>query len=73
MGFVVATDARNQRELWRKRIYKVKINRSRERDVQDVFITSLAVRDNALLVANERGEHFSLNLSNHKVARKSAD
>jgi hypothetical protein len=69
MGYVVATDAQSHRELWRERIYTVKIKPTLERDVQDVFITSLAVQGAVLIVANERGERFSLNLSSRKVTR----
>jgi hypothetical protein len=44
MGFVVASDASSGRELWRQRIYRISVNPSLERDVQDVFITSLTLR-----------------------------
>src|SRR4051812_30586840 len=63
MGFVVARDAKSQRELWRQRIYTIKFNPSRERDVQDVFITSLRLRGNSLLITNEHGERYALDLS----------
>ena len=69
MGFLVATDTRSHRELWRKRIYAVHVNPLLERDVQDVFITSLVVERGALLISNERGELFTLDLATRKVAR----
>ena len=71
MGFVVAFDASSHRELWRQRIYRIRVNPSLERDVQDVFITSLTLRGGSLVIANERGERYALDLSTRKVTRES--
>ncbi len=70
MGFVVAFDASSGRELWRQCIYRVRVDPSLERDVQDVFITSLTLRDGSLVIANERGERYALDLSTRKVTRE---
>ena len=70
MGFVVAKDLKSGRELWRVRIYEVRVDPKLERDVQDVFITSLEVKDGILLVTNERGEKYALDLKTHKVTRQ---
>ena len=43
MGFVIATDTQTHQELWRERIYRPIIDPSLERDVQEVFIASLAI------------------------------
>jgi outer membrane protein assembly factor BamB len=67
MGFVVATDAGANKELWRVRIYEVRMDPKLERDVQDIFITSLAVKDGTLLITNERGEKYALDLKTRKV------
>jgi hypothetical protein len=69
MGFVVARNASSGKELWRQRIYDIPIDPARERDVQDVFITSLRARRDTLLVRNERGEVFVLDLRTRKVTR----
>jgi hypothetical protein len=69
MGFVVATDISSGKELWRQRIYRVPIKPTLERDVQWVFITSLSRHDHSLLISNERGEHFTLDLTTRKVVR----
>jgi outer membrane protein assembly factor BamB len=71
MGFVVASDALSGRELWRQRIYRISVNPSLERDVQDVFITSLTLRGGSLVIANEHGERYALDLSTRKVTRES--
>jgi hypothetical protein len=70
VGVVIATDASSGRELWRQRIYAIPYDRKLEQDVQDVFITSLKRRGNVLLIANERGERFALDLSTRKVTRE---
>lgn len=71
MGFIVASDASSGRELWRQRIYRISFNPSLERDVQDVFITSLTLRSGSLVIANEHGERYAVNLSTRKVTRES--
>ena len=71
MGFVVAFDASSGRELWRQRIYQVRVDPSLERDVQDVFITSLTLRGGSLVIANEHGERYALDLATRKVTRES--
>jgi len=70
MGFVVATDTRDRKELWRTRVYTVHANPFLERDVQDVFITSLTLEGHRLLVTNERGEVFALDLTTRKVTKR---
>ena len=71
MGFVVAFDASSRRELWRQRIYRIRFDPSLERDVQDLFITSLTVRGGSLVIANEHGDRYALDLSTRKVTRES--
>src|SRR3954462_11641460 len=70
VGVVIATDASSSRELWRQRIYAIRHDRTLEQDVQDVFITSLKRRGNVLLITNERGELFVLDLATRKVTRE---
>jgi hypothetical protein len=69
MGFVVARKVSSGQELWRQRIYTIRINPALERDVQDVFITSLRARGGAILIMNERGERFVLDLETRHVIR----
>ncbi len=71
MGFVVASDAASGRELWRQRIYSIRLEPALERDVQDVFITSLRRRGRVLIITNERGAVFLLDLRTRKVTRES--
>lgn len=70
MGFVIATGISSGKELWRVRIYEVRVDPNLERDVQDVFITSLTLREDALIITNERGEKYALDLKTRKVTRQ---
>lgn len=70
MGFVVATDTISRKELWRVRIYTVRIDPALERDVQDVFITSLSLEHGALVITNESRDSYTLNLATHKVTKR---
>jgi hypothetical protein len=69
MGFIIATDTRTRREIWRKRIYRVRIDPALERDVQDVFITSLTLVDGTLVITDERGRRYALELTTRRVTR----
>ena len=60
MGFVVATDKKTGRELWRQRIYKILRDPGLESEVQDVFINGLELVNGRLLIRNERGKVFLL-------------
>lgn len=70
MGLVVATDVKTRKELWRERIYTVRIDPALERDVQDIFITALALEHGALVITNESGESYTLDLVTRKVTRR---
>lgn len=70
MGFVVATDTASRKELWRERIYAVRIDPKLEEDVQHVFIASLAIEGGALIITNERGESYTLDLATRRVTKR---
>ncbi len=69
MGYVVATEVGTGREVWRVRIYRVFYNPFLETDVQDVHITSLVVSGNTLLITNEDGGKYMLDLASRKVTK----
>ena len=73
IGFVQAWDVAEKKLLWEKRIYSMKYIPSLERDVQWVFITGLELREGLLLVTNERGDRYSLDLKSKKVKKVKAD
>ena len=69
-GFVEAFDARTKKKLRTIKVYEIKRDPKLEKDVQDVFITSLAIEKDVLVVVNERDERFEVDLKSHKVIRK---
>jgi hypothetical protein len=68
-GHVVAIDEASGRELWVRQVYRIRYDRSLEGDKQDVFITGLTVLPaaHALLIENERGARYRLDLRTRKV------
>jgi len=62
MNSVEAVNLASQQKLWRTRAYFVWYDPFAEKDVQDIFITSLAVQNGKLLVTNEAGKSYWLNL-----------
>ncbi|HVE17408.1 MAG TPA: hypothetical protein VNB29_11775 [Chthoniobacterales bacterium] len=67
MGVVEAFDEASKKKLWEKKIYSVSISPGMETDVQWVFINSMQLKGNALLISNERGEWFALDLTTKAV------
>lgn len=63
-GFLKATDTESGETLWVKRVYTVTVDDSMERDVQDVFFRSMELSSDSrsLLIENERGKHYSVDL-----------
>src|SRR5882672_6131935 len=67
MGHVQAFELSSGRKLWDTKVYDVRIIPLLEEDVQWVFISALQVQDGKLLVRNEAGKSFRLNLSTGRV------
>jgi len=65
MGCIEAHQGRHL--IYRRQIYVVKFDPNLERDVQDVFIKTLKLKDNALIVTNERGHQYRLDLKSLEV------
>lgn len=67
-GCVVAYDNATGAQQWAVQVYCTKIDPNLERDVQDVFISSLALdANNQLQVSNEAGKHFTIDPVTQKV------
>ena len=62
MGCIEAWDTKSNEMIWRRQIYVVKYTVGLERDVQDVFITTLKLKGNTFIVANERKSEYELDL-----------
>jgi hypothetical protein len=61
-GYVQARRADSDELLWDRMVYSVSYDEKLERDAQDVFITGLTLKGGALLVENELGETFEMDL-----------
>jgi hypothetical protein len=66
-GCVVAYDNTSNAMLWFVQVYCTHYDPNLEQDAQDVFITALAVDSAKLLVTNESGRHFALDLASRQV------
>ena len=68
-GHVAAIDEASGRELWVQQVYRIRYDRGLEGDKQDVFITGLTLvpAAHALLIENERGARYRLDLRTRKV------
>ncbi len=62
LGHIQAIDVKTGKKLWDKAIYRVKLQPKLEEDVQWVFIKSMQVKGNRLLIVNEKGQKFTLRL-----------
>jgi len=70
-GYIAAYEEVSNKELWITKIYDVHYKSDMEEDKQDVFITRIKLKNKHLLeVENERGQHFLLDLTTHKVLRE---
>lgn len=69
MGFVVATWLKTKWEIWSKQIYVVKYEYKfgLEKDVQWCFITNLELANGKLIVKNERGDEYELDLNSLEI------
>lgn len=67
MGCVQALSGEKDRMCWMRQIYVVKYDLDLERDVQDVFIKDLTHKDGVLVITNERGHVYHLNLDDLTV------
>jgi hypothetical protein len=66
MGCVVAKTAKGD-TIWFRQVYVVKFNPDLEKDVQDCFITELKVDGGKLIVTNEAGGQFEVDLESLAV------
>jgi hypothetical protein len=63
MGYVVAKDVKTDSTIWEKQVYKINYDKYLETDVQDVFIDSLGLQEDYLIVHTENNKIYRLKLS----------
>jgi hypothetical protein len=69
MNYVLASDSSGH-ELFRVKVFDVPIDPKLEQNVQWVFITELRISGGSLLVKDEKGRCFAVDLTTHVVKRK---
>ena len=67
MGFIEARDLKSGKLIWSRQIYAVKYDPDLEGDVEDVFIKSITVEGNHLIITNERNSKYQLDLNSLEV------
>ncbi len=66
-GHVVAYDQASKQELWRLQVYRTAYDNALEGDVQDVFITSLTIEGDQLIVRDEKRWVHHIDLMRREV------
>jgi hypothetical protein len=66
-GYVEAWDRKTNKKLWEIQVYKIDDDPKLEQDVQDIFITSLTIKNDRLVVVNERKERYEIDLQTRKI------
>lgn len=68
--YVEAWDVETGKMIWELEVYDVKYIPRLEGDVQDKFITYLAIEDGKLIVVNECDDEYEVNLETKAVAKR---
>jgi len=70
-GFLAAYKDGSEERLWRIRVYELQIDPDLEADVQDVYFAKMSASPDGhgLLIDNERGEHFAVDVRTQAVRR----
>ena len=66
-GYIEAVDAVTGAHLWYLRIYETKYIKGKERDVQDVFIVKMGVRDRLLRIKEEYRRVYEVDVCKKSV------
>lgn len=68
-GIIAAVDVATGKELWTLTLYQTRYDPQEEADVQDVFITSLAISKDGkkLLAKSERNKSYEVNLADRSI------
>lgn len=70
-AFVLAKDEKTGKELWKAKLYHVQIDPLKEADVQMIFIKDMLLSGEKLLIQDEAGRCYGLQLATHRVQGES--
>ena len=68
-GCVEARDRKTGKLLWQVEVYQTIYDPNVEMDVQSVYINLLKIDRDKLIVKNERGERYAVDLKSHTVKK----
>lgn len=68
-GYVVASEVSDGKKRWDVTVFRIHMIPFMEQDVQHVYIKHLAIRGAALVVTDEKGREFRVDLKTHKVQK----
>ncbi len=71
-GWLRATQSATNKELWVKQVYQYDIDSTLELDVQEIYFRSMVFDADAtaILIENERGERYSVDLISGESTRQ---
>ena len=70
-GYIEAWDIKTNKKLWELKVYDIKYDPGLERDVQEIYIDSLRIDLGHLIVTNEAGEEYEVELATQRVKKRS--
>ena len=66
-GYILARDKNTKRIKWLVQIYVTKYDKTIEQDAQDVFITEIKLSEDMLMIKDEKGRTFLLNINTLEI------
>jgi hypothetical protein len=71
-AYIEAIDLITKKVIWKKKIYQILMNPIIEHDVQWVEIKKVELKNGHLIIENENGKRYQLNLKNQKLKKLKA-
>jgi hypothetical protein len=70
MGYVTAFNKTSGVKLWRTLLYSVQYNDHKEKDKQDVYLETMVLKGRQLIMEDELGRRWSLDVDSPNTARQ---
>ena len=71
-AYIEAWDVRTIKKLWDLTVFTNRIDPKLEEDVQWIFINTLSIRDDTLIVTSERGTTYRIDLRTKAITQSDA-
>lgn len=68
-AYIEARNIETDKIIWKKEIYQITLNPIMEQDVQWVMIVKVEMKDNKLIISNEKEQKFLLDLETLEVEK----